>query len=120
MMRAGTKPGKQRSSPRQGTGLLPAVANPSSALPKYHRLCKLAAPHYAMQPLEPMMADDDRYGSIKGPYTQRSVSARIEALFLDNLGKVITREMIIEVATNPKTGKVPENWHQRRMALGFS
>lgn len=54
---------------------------------------------------------------IKGPYNQRSVRARIEAFFLDNLGKVATREQIIEVATNPETGRQPENWHQRLSEL---
>jgi hypothetical protein len=63
------------------------------------------------------MAADDPYGSIKGPYAQRSISARIEALFLDNLGKIVTREMIVKVATDPNTGKVPENWHQRLSEL---
>ncbi len=59
----------------------------------------------------------DRDAVIKGPYTQRSVRARIEAFFLDNLGKVATREQIIKVATDPKTGRVPENWHQRLSEL---
>jgi hypothetical protein len=47
------------------------------------------------------------------PYNQRSVRARIEAFFLDNIGNVVTREEIIEVATDPMTGRAPENWHQR-------
>lgn len=59
----------------------------------------------------------DRGAVIKGPYTQKSVRARIEAFFLDNLGKVATREQIIEVATDLKTGRVPENWHQRLSEL---
>ena len=54
---------------------------------------------------------------IKGPYNQRSVRARIEAFFLDNIGKVATREQIIAVATDPKTGRQPENWHQRLSEL---
>ena len=54
---------------------------------------------------------------IRGPYRQASVRARIEAFFLDNLGKVATREQIIEVATDPKTGRIPENWHQRLSEL---
>jgi hypothetical protein len=57
------------------------------------------------------------YGEIKGKYTQKSVKKRIEGLFLDNIGKVITREQIIEVATDPKTLKQPENWHQRLSEL---
>ena len=48
---------------------------------------------------------------------QRSARARIEAFFLDNLGKVATREQIIEVATDPTTGSSPENWHQRLSEL---
>jgi hypothetical protein len=57
------------------------------------------------------------YGKLKGEYTQKSVKERIEALFLDNIGKVITREQIIEAATDPKTRKQPENWHQRLSEL---
>ncbi len=53
----------------------------------------------------------------KGPYTQNSVRARIEAFFLDNIGKIATREQIIEVATDPRTGRQPENWHQRLSEL---
>ncbi len=43
--------------------------------------------------------------------------ARIEAFFLDNIGKIATREQIIEVARNPETGRAPENWHQRLSEL---
>jgi len=32
---------------------------------------------------------------------------------LDNIGKVATRDMLQAVAKDPKTGKIPENWHQR-------
>ena len=60
---------------------------------------------------------EDRNAKIKGPYTQRSIRARIEAFFLDNLGKVATREQLIEVATDPVTGRQPENWHQRLSEL---
>lgn len=59
----------------------------------------------------------DRDATIRGPYAQRSIRARIEAFFLDNLGKVATREQLIQVATDPKTGRVPENWHQRLSEL---
>ena len=59
----------------------------------------------------------NRDATIKGPYNQKSVRTRIEASFLDNLGKVATREQIIQVATDPKTGRVPENWHQRLSEL---
>lgn len=57
------------------------------------------------------------YGAVRGLYRQRSVKRRIEALFLDNLGLVLTREQIIEVARDPVTGKEPENWHQRLSEL---
>jgi hypothetical protein len=59
-----------------------------------------------------------------GKYAQRSIRARLEAFFLDNLGRVVTREQLLEVAKDPKTGKVPENWHQRlselRTDLGYT
>ncbi len=57
------------------------------------------------------------YGKVKGQYNQPTVRKRIEALFLDNIGKVMTREMIIKAATDPTTGKQPENWHQRLSEL---
>jgi hypothetical protein len=57
------------------------------------------------------------YGEVRGPYPQRTVKRRIEALFLDNIGKILTREQIIEAATDPATGKAPENWHQRLSEL---
>lgn len=57
------------------------------------------------------------YGQIKGPYHQKTIRERIKALFLDNIGKVITREQIIEVAKDPETGTEPENWHQRLSEL---
>lgn len=60
---------------------------------------------------------NERDAVIRGPYDQRSVRARIEAFFLDNLGKVATREQILEVATDPRTGRQPENWHQRLSEL---
>ena len=59
----------------------------------------------------------DRDATVRGPYRQKSIRARIEAFFLDNLGKVATREQLIKVATDPKTGRVPENWHQRLSEL---
>ncbi len=50
-------------------------------------------------------------------YQHGSIKKRIEALFLDNLNVIVTREQIIEVATDPVTGNVPENWHQRLSEL---
>lgn len=57
------------------------------------------------------------YAEIKVIYNQGTIRARIEAFFLDNIGKIATREQIIQVATDPKTGKAPENWHQRLSEL---
>ena len=59
-----------------------------------------------------------------GKYSQGSIRARLEAFFLDNLGRVATRAQLLEVAKDPRTGKVPENWHQRlselRTDLGYT
>ena len=63
------------------------------------------------------MTDSKIYGEYKGPYRQKSVKKRIEALFLDNLGKVLDRELIQRAARDPKTKKEPENWHQRLSEL---
>ncbi|MBX9623978.1 MAG: hypothetical protein K2X82_09235 [Gemmataceae bacterium] len=46
-----------------------------------------------------------------------SVRQRILKLFLTNVGRVVTREQIQQVARDPKTKKVPENWHQRLSEL---
>ncbi len=59
----------------------------------------------------------DRNARIRKKYTQSSIRARIEAFFLDNLGKVATRDQLLQVATDPNTGRVPENWHQRLSEL---
>jgi hypothetical protein len=56
-------------------------------------------------------------GVVKGPYSQGSVKRRIEALFLDNVGKILTREQILEAARDPVSRKEPENWHQRLSEL---
>ncbi|MEL4181687.1 hypothetical protein [Roseateles sp. PN1] len=50
-------------------------------------------------------------------YTQSSVSKRIEALFLNNVGKIVTRAQILKAAKDPNTGVEPENWHQRMSEL---
>lgn len=57
------------------------------------------------------------YSTDNTVYTQPSVSARLEALFLNNIGLVVTRDQIIAAARNPKTGREPENWHQRLSEL---
>lgn len=56
-------------------------------------------------------------GSVRGPYRQKSVKKRIEALFLDNIGQVLTREQIMAAAADPKTKREPEDWHQRLSEL---
>lgn len=57
-------------------------------------------------------------GQIRGPYNQRSARAKTEALFLDNIGRIVTRAMIISVlGTNARTGEAYENWHQRLSEL---
>jgi hypothetical protein len=38
------------------------------------------------------------YGEVKGSFKQKSIKKRIEALFLDNFGKVIAREQILMVS----------------------
>ena len=63
------------------------------------------------------MSDSKVYGTYKGPYLQKSVKKRIEALCLDNLGKVLDRELIQRAARDPVTKKEPENWHQRLSEL---
>ena len=63
------------------------------------------------------MTTEDRNAVVRGPYLQRSIKARMEAFFLENLGKIATREQLIQVATDPRTGRVPENWHQRLSEL---
>jgi len=57
------------------------------------------------------------YAEVRGPYLQRSIKGRIRALFLDNIGRVVTRDQIREVARDPETGREPENWHQRLSEL---
>jgi len=64
-----------------------------------------------------MIPTEKIYSSDNTTYDQKSVSARLEALFLNNVGLVVTREQIIAAARNPITGKEPENWHQRLSEL---
>lgn len=56
-------------------------------------------------------------GTIARRYDQRSVKRRLEAAFLDNVGRVLTRAQLQEVARDPVTGQEPENWHQRLSEL---
>ena len=62
-------------------------------------------------------ADHYPHATITKKYEESSISARLEACFLDNLGKVITREQLLEVARDPVTNQEPENWHQRLSEL---
>jgi hypothetical protein len=59
-----------------------------------------------------------------GKYRQKSIRKRLEAFFLDNVGKVASSAQIEEVARDPETGKVPARWHQRiselRTDFGYS
>jgi tellurite resistance-related uncharacterized protein len=53
----------------------------------------------------------------KGRYKQTTIKKKLEVMFLDNEGKIITHEQIIEVAKEPVSEKQPENWHQRLSEL---
>ncbi|MGI4846705.1 MAG: hypothetical protein ACRYGK_00985 [Janthinobacterium lividum] len=57
------------------------------------------------------------YSKDENEYDQKSVSKRIEAFFLNNIGLVVTREQILKVSRDPLTGREPENWHQRLSEL---
>ena len=57
------------------------------------------------------------YSSDTSNYLQKSVRQRVEALFLNNVGLIVTRDQIRDAARNPKTGVDPENWHQRLSEL---
>lgn len=57
------------------------------------------------------------YSSDATTYDQKSVRARLEAMFLNNVGLVVTRAQILAAARNPQTGEEPENWHQRLSEL---
>lgn len=58
-----------------------------------------------------------RARAVVGKYDQGSIIHRIEAFFLDNIGKIATSDQIQRVARDPKTGHDPENWHQRLSEL---
>jgi hypothetical protein len=55
--------------------------------------------------------------AVVGTYEQSNIKGRIEQFFLENMGKIATTAQIKEVARNPATGVVPENWHQRLSEL---
>lgn len=56
-------------------------------------------------------------GSLKKQYSQRAIKDRLKAFLLDNVSKVVTRQMLVEVSKDPSTGLEPENWHQRLSEL---
>lgn len=64
-----------------------------------------------------MIPPKKNYSEDKSEYSQKSVRARIEALFLKNIGLVVTGDQIRDAARDPKTGHDPENWHQRLSEL---
>ena len=64
-----------------------------------------------------MIPDTKIYSKDEATYQQSSVRERIEALFLSNVGLVVTRDQIRAAARDPKTGNDPENWHQRLSEL---
>ncbi|MEJ6398506.1 hypothetical protein [Yoonia sp. 208BN28-4] len=64
-----------------------------------------------------MIPEQKTYSQDTSEYDQKSVRLRIEALFLNNVGLVISRDQIRDAARNPKTGVDPENWHQRLSEL---
>jgi hypothetical protein len=57
------------------------------------------------------------YSTDISKYEQKTVRQRLEAMFLANVGLVVTRDQILAAARDPKTGKEPENWHQRLSEL---
>ncbi len=64
-----------------------------------------------------MIPSQKVYSSDTATYEQKSVRARLEAMFLNNVGLVVTRAQILAAARDPETGKEPENWHQRLSEL---
>jgi hypothetical protein len=64
-----------------------------------------------------MIPKEKIYSEDTSEYTETSVSKRIEALLLNNVGLIVTRDQIIDAARDPKTGQDPENWHQRLSEL---
>jgi hypothetical protein len=59
----------------------------------------------------------ERKRAVVGKYEQGSIIQRIEAFFLENVGRVATRSQIQQVAKDPRSGQEPENWHQRLSEL---
>ena len=64
-----------------------------------------------------MIPTKKTYSQDASKYLQKSVRQRIEALFLNNVGLIVTRDQIRDAAKDPKTAIDPENWHQRLSEL---
>lgn len=64
-----------------------------------------------------MIPAQKNYSTDHSKYEQKTVRQRLEAMFLANVGLVVTRDQILAAARDPKTGKEPENWHQRLSEL---
>lgn len=64
-----------------------------------------------------MIPTEKKYSTDTSEYNQKTIRMRIEALFLNNVGLVVTREQIRAAARHPETGVDPENWHQRLSEL---
>jgi len=64
-----------------------------------------------------MIPTNKIYSTDTSTYEQKTVRQRLEAMFLANVGLVVTRAQILAAARDPKTGSEPENWHQRLSEL---
>jgi hypothetical protein len=64
-----------------------------------------------------MIPAQKKYSTDKSTYEQKTVRLRLEAMFLANVGLVVTRDQILAAARDPVTGNEPENWHQRLSEL---
>ena len=59
----------------------------------------------------------ERVAQVSREYRQSSISGRIEAFLIDHVGMVVNNDQIKQVARNPQSGLIPENWHQRLSEL---
>jgi hypothetical protein len=64
-----------------------------------------------------MSGSEKIYSIDASKYEQKSIGKRLEALFLNNIGLVVRKELILKASRNPDTGSEPENWHQRLSEL---
>ena len=89
---------------------VPALLTSKGRTPKKRTANRKRGTHNVI-PLEKI------YSSDKSTYEQKTVSQRLEALFLANVGLVVTRDQILAAARDPVTKNEPENWHQRLSEL---